>query len=223
MREEDRDVNWYKRKTVLMKENVTNLMRLPIKFRSLDTGKPTNDMAEAKNPLSAYLEVHSHFEFSLYAYFVGKRVTFQVVQELREECMEELWLVFKKNGASTSGTKNYYKTSRQETSTSNPLDALRTIKNDDGSGANGGSSKRAENVDTNVSMKTLGENKDVAGSNIGKNKESDVADIESESDVDEVYNKSTSLRASKGGDGTGKKSLYEHWKDDNDDNLYDDE
>ncbi|GKA76562.1 reverse transcriptase domain-containing protein [Tanacetum coccineum] len=56
------------------------------------------------------------------------------------------------------------------------------------------------------------------GSNIGKNKESVLADIESESDVDEVYNETASFMASKsgGGGGAGMKSLYECWKDDYD-------
>ncbi|GJV87082.1 RNA-directed DNA polymerase, eukaryota [Tanacetum coccineum] len=69
----------------------------------------------------------------------------------------------------------------------------------------------------------LGENKDAASLNIGKNKESDVADEESESDLEEVYNETTIFMASKSGGGTGKKSLYKRWKDDYDDNPYDDD
>ncbi|GJR15330.1 hypothetical protein Tco_0797982 [Tanacetum coccineum] len=53
------------------------------------------------------------------------------------------------------------------------------------------------------------------------NKESDVVDKESKSEVEEVYNETASFMASKSGCGTGRKSLYERWKNDYDDNPYD--
>ncbi|GJT73236.1 hypothetical protein Tco_1032522 [Tanacetum coccineum] len=81
--------------------------------------------------------------------------------------------VAKKNVASISGTKKNSETNRLVANTLNPFDALKTIKNDDDSGANGG-----------------------PGSVKGKNKKSDLADKESESDVEEVYNETANFRAS---------------------------
>jgi hypothetical protein len=51
-----------------------------INFRALDTDKPTNAKAEVKIPLASVLKVHSRFGFSMYRYFVGKRVAFPVVE-----------------------------------------------------------------------------------------------------------------------------------------------
>ena len=60
-------------------------------------------------------------------------------------------------------------------------------------GANGGISKTAHNViNPNVDTRSLGTNREKVGSNIGKNKESVLA-MESESDVDEVYNETQVL------------------------------
>ncbi|GJZ53862.1 zinc finger, CCHC-type containing protein [Tanacetum coccineum] len=51
-----------------------------VNFRSFDTGKPKNERDEVQISLSLILEVHSRFEFSLYGYFMGKRVGFPVVE-----------------------------------------------------------------------------------------------------------------------------------------------
>ncbi|GKA64839.1 hypothetical protein Tco_0764546 [Tanacetum coccineum] len=51
-----------------------------VNFRSFDSGKPPNDMAEVQISLSSVLEVHSRFEFSFYGCFLGKRVAFSVVE-----------------------------------------------------------------------------------------------------------------------------------------------
>nr|GFA01167.1 hypothetical protein [Tanacetum cinerariifolium] len=51
-----------------------------VNFQSFEIGKLTNEKAEVKIPLSSILEVHSRFGFSLYGYFVGKRVSFSVVE-----------------------------------------------------------------------------------------------------------------------------------------------
>ncbi|GKF95696.1 hypothetical protein Tco_0288431 [Tanacetum coccineum] len=85
---------------------------------------------------------------------------------------------------------------RQETSNSNPLDVLGMVENNDELDTNGSSSIGAQNVDTIM---------------------------ESESEVEEVYNETASFMTSKSGGGTGRKSLYERWKNDYDDNPYDDE
>nr|GEY63790.1 hypothetical protein [Tanacetum cinerariifolium] len=69
------------------------------------------------------------------------------------------------------------------------VDALKTVENDDELGANEGISKMANNVvNPNVVTRSLKTNREKNGSNIEKNKESVLADVESESDVDEVYN-----------------------------------
>ncbi|GJZ62226.1 hypothetical protein Tco_0618363 [Tanacetum coccineum] len=51
-----------------------------VKFRSFETGKHTNDMAKVQISLSSVLEVYSRFGFSLYGYFMGKRITFLMVE-----------------------------------------------------------------------------------------------------------------------------------------------
>ncbi|GJS71751.1 hypothetical protein Tco_0704592 [Tanacetum coccineum] len=48
------------------------------------------------------------------------------------------------NGASSSGTKKQAELTRQESSTSNPFDALNMVENDDDLGTNGGNSKLDE-------------------------------------------------------------------------------
>lgn len=85
-------------------------------------------------------------------------------------------------------------TTRPEATTSNTFDALKMVEKDDELGANGGTSKTADNViNPNVDTRSLGTNREKVGSNIGKNKESVLADMESESDVDEVYNETQVL------------------------------
>ncbi|GJZ75993.1 zinc knuckle CX2CX4HX4C containing protein, partial [Tanacetum coccineum] len=49
-------------------------------FQALDTGKPNNAKAEVQIPKPSVLEAHARFGFSLYGYFVGKRVAFSVVE-----------------------------------------------------------------------------------------------------------------------------------------------
>ncbi|GJQ89251.1 hypothetical protein Tco_0000390 [Tanacetum coccineum] len=51
---------------------------------------------------------------------------------------------------------------------------------------------------------------------LGKNKESDVIDEESKSEVEDVYDETTSFMTFKSRGETEKKSLYECWKDDYD-------
>ncbi|GJU05337.1 zinc knuckle CX2CX4HX4C containing protein [Tanacetum coccineum] len=50
-----------------------------------------------------------------------------------------------------------------------------------------------------------------------------VGDEDSDNEVEEVVNEPTSFMASKSGGGIGRKSLYERWKDDYEDNPYDDD
>ncbi|GJY94908.1 hypothetical protein Tco_0511269 [Tanacetum coccineum] len=102
---------------------------------------------------------------------------------------------------------------------------IRDIKFQMLQGANEGILKEAEKVDTSREKSPLRENNDVADSNIGKNKESDVVNEESESDMENVYKETGSFMASKsgGGGGTRKKSLYERWKDDYYYNTYEDD
>ncbi|GJT57237.1 hypothetical protein Tco_0992291 [Tanacetum coccineum] len=51
-----------------------------VNFCSLETSKLTNDKAEVQIPFSLILEVHLRFGFNLCGYFVGKRVTFTVIE-----------------------------------------------------------------------------------------------------------------------------------------------
>ncbi|GJS92206.1 hypothetical protein Tco_0774842 [Tanacetum coccineum] len=76
----------------------------------------------------------------------------------------------------------------------------------------------------------LGMENDKVGSNIRRNKEVDLGAEDSESDLDEVYNETTSFIAPKQSkasssykneDDNGKSSLYEHWKESYDEDQYD--
>ncbi|GJY23961.1 ATPase, F1/V1/A1 complex, alpha/beta subunit [Tanacetum coccineum] len=96
--------------------------------------------------------------------------------------------VSKNNGATTSGTKNNTETPSQETSCSNPFDALRAVENDDLLGANGVQLAH-EQPTSNVS---------------GMSYE------DSDDEVEEVVNETTCFMASKSGSGIERKSLYEH-------------
>ncbi|GKG12687.1 hypothetical protein Tco_0346924, partial [Tanacetum coccineum] len=51
-----------------------------INFISLDSDKPINTKADVKIPNAFILDVHLRFGFSIYGYFVGKRVAFPVVE-----------------------------------------------------------------------------------------------------------------------------------------------
>ncbi|GJZ28007.1 hypothetical protein Tco_0572654 [Tanacetum coccineum] len=138
---------------------------------------------------------------------------------------QEYQPIFKKNGASTSGTTNNSKTTRPMKSTSNPFDAHKKVENDDELGENRSISNTVDNVANHpyVATSSLGMNRERVGLVKGKNKENDLANKESESDVEELYNKTTSFMAFKSGRGEGRKSLYERWKDDYDDNSYDED
>ncbi|GKC97824.1 hypothetical protein Tco_1168099 [Tanacetum coccineum] len=61
-----------------------------VNFRSLDSDKHINAKAEVKIPKASILDVHSRFGFSLYGYFVGKRVAFPVV----ENYVKNVWKNF---------------------------------------------------------------------------------------------------------------------------------
>lgn len=136
--------------------------------------------------------------------------------------------ISKKNGASTRSTKKYPETTRQEASTSNPFDALRSVDNDDVLGTNGGSSMgvetvveegqkaHAEPVTNEQPSPTLSK---VVGSNTGKSKVGDVTNEDSDSEVEEVFDETAGFMASNSGGGTGRKSLYDNY----DDNPYDDD
>ncbi|GKA14239.1 hypothetical protein Tco_0693885 [Tanacetum coccineum] len=51
-----------------------------VNFRALDTGKPNNAKDEVHIPKPYVLEAHARFGFSLYGYFVCKRVAFPVIE-----------------------------------------------------------------------------------------------------------------------------------------------
>ncbi|GKC36835.1 probable indole-3-pyruvate monooxygenase YUCCA10 [Tanacetum coccineum] len=64
-----------------------------VNFRSLDSGKTINATAEVKIPKASILDVHSIFGFSLYGYFVGKRVAFPVVENYVKNAWKKFGLV----------------------------------------------------------------------------------------------------------------------------------
>ncbi|GKC74243.1 zinc knuckle CX2CX4HX4C containing protein [Tanacetum coccineum] len=65
----------------------------PVNFRSLDSDKPINATTEVKIPKASILDVHSRFGFSLYGYFVGKRVAFPVVENYVNNAWKKFGLV----------------------------------------------------------------------------------------------------------------------------------
>ncbi|GJV41464.1 ATPase, F1/V1/A1 complex, alpha/beta subunit [Tanacetum coccineum] len=64
-----------------------------VNFRSLNSDKPINAKAEVKIPKAFILDVHSKFGFSLYGYFVGKRVAFPVVENYIKNAWKKFGLV----------------------------------------------------------------------------------------------------------------------------------
>ncbi|GJU50890.1 zinc knuckle CX2CX4HX4C containing protein [Tanacetum coccineum] len=66
------------------------VVKCEVNFRSLDSDKPINGKAEVKTHKASILDVHSRFGFSLYGYFVCKRVAFSVV----ENYIKNLWKKF---------------------------------------------------------------------------------------------------------------------------------
>ncbi|GJR00610.1 zinc knuckle CX2CX4HX4C containing protein [Tanacetum coccineum] len=64
-----------------------------VNFKSLDSDKPINAKDEVKIPKASILDVHSRFCFSLYGYFVGKRVVFSVVEYYVKNAWKKFGLV----------------------------------------------------------------------------------------------------------------------------------
>ncbi|GJW26964.1 putative reverse transcriptase domain-containing protein [Tanacetum coccineum] len=64
-----------------------------VNFRSFELDKPINAKAEVKIPKASILDVHSRFGFSLYGYFVGKRVAFPVVEYYVKNAWKKFGLV----------------------------------------------------------------------------------------------------------------------------------
>ncbi|GKA79383.1 ATPase, F1/V1/A1 complex, alpha/beta subunit, partial [Tanacetum coccineum] len=64
-----------------------------VNFRSLDSDKPINAKTEVKIPKASILDVHLRFGFSLYGYFVGKRVSFLVVENYVKNAWKKFGLV----------------------------------------------------------------------------------------------------------------------------------
>ncbi|GKC37536.1 ATPase, F1/V1/A1 complex, alpha/beta subunit, partial [Tanacetum coccineum] len=69
---------------------INEVVKCEVNFRSLDSDKPINGKAEVKTHKASILDVHSRFGFSLYGYFVCKRVAFSVV----ENYIKNLWKKF---------------------------------------------------------------------------------------------------------------------------------
>nr|GEY36160.1 hypothetical protein [Tanacetum cinerariifolium] len=109
--------------------------------------------------------------------------------------------------------------SRHEASTTNLYDALNMINNDDVLGEKGENTIHVDKVDNstpNVDIGLLGAKGEEAGSKMGKNKEGDLADRESESDVEDnettcfmTSKISKRISSSKSVGGTRRKSLSE--------------
>nr|GEV81988.1 putative ribonuclease H-like domain-containing protein [Tanacetum cinerariifolium] len=64
-----------------------------VNFRSLDSDKPINAKAKVKIPKASILDIHLIFGFSLYGYFVGKRVSFSVVESYVKNAWKKFGLV----------------------------------------------------------------------------------------------------------------------------------
>ncbi|GJX39859.1 hypothetical protein Tco_0253162 [Tanacetum coccineum] len=64
-----------------------------VNFRSLDSDKPINAKVDVKIPKASILDVYSRFDFSLYGYFVGKRVAFLVVEKYVKNAWKKFGLV----------------------------------------------------------------------------------------------------------------------------------
>nr|GEY51398.1 hypothetical protein [Tanacetum cinerariifolium] len=139
----------------------------------------------------------------------------------------------KLNGANTSDKKKQAKVSRQEVSSSNPFDALNSIENDDDLGTNGGISMLAGKGSLNVahgssSNTHIVDKIDKLSRQILDDKLMFVDDdenplvpmgnVDSESDVEVVFNETTNLIALtnfKGGSDRcyGTNSLLEQWNE----------
>ncbi|GKE27038.1 putative ribonuclease H-like domain-containing protein [Tanacetum coccineum] len=64
-----------------------------VNFRSLDSDKPINAKAKVKIPKASILDFHSRYGFSLYGYFVGKRVAFPVVENYVKNAWKKFGLI----------------------------------------------------------------------------------------------------------------------------------
>ncbi|GKC19228.1 probable indole-3-pyruvate monooxygenase YUCCA10, partial [Tanacetum coccineum] len=64
-----------------------------VNFRYLDSGKSINATADVKISKASILDVHSIFGFSLYGYFLGKRVAFSVVENYVKNAWKKFGLV----------------------------------------------------------------------------------------------------------------------------------
>ncbi|GKD16700.1 hypothetical protein Tco_1205858 [Tanacetum coccineum] len=114
-----------------------------------------------------------------------KKTLVVAIQKLEGDgyILNTIRIEYERNHLGVEGMKKNAQMTRQETTSSNPFDALTMVENDD---------------------------------ELGKNKESDVIDEESKSEVEDVYDETTSFMTFKSRGETEKKSLYECWKDDYD-------
>ncbi|GJY55545.1 reverse transcriptase domain-containing protein [Tanacetum coccineum] len=73
---------------------VTNeVVTCKVNFRSLDSDKPINAKADVKISTASILDVHLRFGFSLYGYFMGKRVALPVVENYVKNAWKKFGLV----------------------------------------------------------------------------------------------------------------------------------
>nr|GEW53757.1 hypothetical protein [Tanacetum cinerariifolium] len=170
---------------------------------------------------------------------VGPMVSFKSTKQVYRH-------VSNKNGASTGGKKKQAEVSRLEVSNSNPFDALNSIENDDDLGTNGGISMSARKGSLNVAHGSS--NNTPIIDKIDKSKRqildgklmfvdddenplAPIGNVDSESEVEAVFDETTKLMAStsfKGESdrGYGTNSLLEQsrkTKRDDDYNPYDDD
>ncbi|GKB53029.1 reverse transcriptase domain-containing protein [Tanacetum coccineum] len=73
--------------------NSTCRVMCKVNFRSLNSDKPINAKAKVKIHKASILDVHSRFSFSLYGYFMSKRVAFPVVENYVKKAWKKFGLV----------------------------------------------------------------------------------------------------------------------------------
>ncbi|GJU29525.1 hypothetical protein Tco_1173114 [Tanacetum coccineum] len=179
---------------------------------------------------------HDHFQHPSSSHGTNVGSKFQVRPK------KPIWqIVYKKNSASSTGTKKNAKVSRKLMSSTNPFDALNTIEESDELRSNGGSSNLGKKVVQDVAGSASGSPsntplkvannirqyadllhlKTVNSSNVVPKKVDDLVNEDNDSEVEEVYDETTTYmastsfnvnKASKSGSGGGNKSLCEQWK-----------
>nr|GEX88496.1 hypothetical protein [Tanacetum cinerariifolium] len=191
-----------------------------VNFRSLDSDKPINAQDEVKIPKASFgysfeISVERKLNEDMVIAIPNVKDDGEVLHTVHVKLKKPIWqAVSKKNSASSSGAKKNSEVSRKVTSSTNPFDALNSIKN-----VMLGSNEGTSNLGNKVVQDVI-EGKLVLLDDDGKPLKPSKSMLPSSSNV--VSNKFDNLLLKVAVD-EGNKSLYDQWQESHGKDPYNDD